>query len=1296
MGWIERLKLALAQIFSEKARAEAEAKRLAKGGEEARRKRAQYETEKEREEAQRKQKEKEKLRAYHEAGSAEVIEMEAEMARTQRKAKVKERLAETARSNEHDLAGSDYLTRIIRADGDVQEALNELIDESSAGAEAVYTLLTKGAEIHGSAISLIKYAQRLTFEAEKAGVRPQLKDLFGAISNRAQDLLQEEYGMAQKLAHAQRQPGYRNAYEFLHQESDIVMSGEKDNLSKAVSDTKGDVDEEQTWNRWKGAVDRLVQEPRPEKPDASMRTQWVKDSDTSSSQMVAGHVVSSIDRIWSELERKEATAEVTVDDLFHAQREIREEEARFIPKDVPPGSDAYNRAVRTLNEYTDNKYNELVRKLKEKLRNEKPVVRQGIINEDDFLIEMANNKGHMGHLLELHPEMYKRFIGIEPECRRFRDRVFLTIHSGILNDQRQSSDKNFNLYEMADFSTFNDLLRLTMGKLTVKATGRSLGETLTEHYINLSNTIRQCRDIDFWASQPGATSENFSKSLGMFQNEYVKEAFNIPAVNAAFRTYEETLRSIMASNDGYIPPALIEYNPTEGASFWDNWSQRMLEQKISMGSVPDVMRDGHFGLTITDEDGHSVMMDMKNPLKMDTLSKEEIKMYMTLAKGMGMAWGRFPEIFATQRVPGSDNPSMGAEGFHSVPYEGVAKALNYFNLYIEKWKIGSFTYFHLLNQLIPDEKNKITVDENDSTSAYRAFMAYQDGTFEEKYGKEAKRFVDMTNFSGISSGVGKDTLWRQYDMTYKWSDKHRELLGGPTRLALSSRFAGEKVKDFLVVSKYQEEYRQEIIKQNQQQPGLNRPTSGAGFDKLWEEYGKTKYQSRINIEWDKLNGKDPAKGIQHTPLAEKTDHLVDAYKKALKARIWVEMAMRNPLVVAHSLKVDLPLVGIEGKKKMKLHNLLVQDILGIPPEDTKYGEKWGRAVDKSSPSREQQRYMTNVLSFEGDLAAVREWAINESRDLTEDDFVKVIKDKARLGHALQYWKKVRQIILGTDNTAAAKDLYERFGLKVINGEDYAWDYGKIHDTSDRKDGISATLHHITEHGQKVQLRTQDGKSFTVDNMIAEAVKMEPEWILGTDDMAFNRLDILNLGSRQLLRRGGDIAAHEAGGQGVAKYLMDGIVPTPDKNDLAKMLKEIRNAYLGDQIEAGWQVVGNLAYMTDRLFAWDWNRLGSSAQLDVWGTRRGVAAWMANGRREFWDAIEHQNVLPPHGHFYYYNTNVRGEKTDIHTLRKLAHADNSDVWKEIIMLGMLVALAMTVYRALTAPSEEEEGGGGGHH
>ena len=835
--------------------------------------------------------------------------------------------------------------------------------------------------------------------------------------------------------------------------------------------------------------------------------------------------------------------------------------------------------------------------------------------------------------------------------------------------------------------------------MKVKETGQSLGEKWADWFNTLSNTIRQSRDIDFWASQPGASIDNFNKSMGMFQNEYSYLALSMPAVEAAFRAYETTLRSIQSSNEGYIPPALIEYDARKGSSFWDLQSKNMVRKKIEMGTIASLKTDEETGFHVVDKDGVSLLIDEKKALSLDSISPEEFNMYMTLAKGVGLVSTRYLEIFANSRVPGSDKPGMAAEGFHSTSYEGIARSLNFFTMMITKWKYGSYKYFYLMNQLIPQESRIKIGNGEDASEAIRAYTLYQqnDGSFERTYGDDAKRFIDLMNPSNCSSALGVTTLWRQFDSTLDWSDRKREMLGGSTRLALSSKYADEALKDLFVINKYREAYRQQLIDNNTARPENAQPTSGAGFDKLWKAYGKKQYDVEINKEWDALLGKSPDKGQQHTKLYDETHHLQENFKKALQARIWVEMTMRNPLVVAHNIKVDVPGVGIEKKRKMKLHSLIVQEVLGIPLEDLAYGGLGGKARVDASPSEDQERYMREVLDLEGDLAAVREFAIREGRDLKKSDF-DCIKDKKRHDDALKYWQRVREVMLGTTKTEEATKLYERFGLQLTDrgeGENYAWDLHKIHDDKEKKSGITYTLEDIKSKAEKVIFHDREGREVVVPFKLLEALDMKQDWIMGTDDMALGKMDLLNLGSRHWVRRGGDIASHEMGGQKVAAYLTN-LVGKPDKHELVKALKEIKETYQGDAIEAGWTVVAELAWMTDRLYAFDYGRLGSSAQLDVWKTHRGIDAWMANGRREWWDAIEHGDVLPPHAHFYHYRT--FDDSVSIHDLRKLAHADNSDVWREIITLGLLVALAMTIYRALTAPSEEEEGnsGGGGHH
>ncbi|MCJ7739929.1 hypothetical protein MUP32_01250, partial [Candidatus Microgenomates bacterium] len=653
-----------------------------------------------------------------------------------------------------------YLMAVIRQNGDVQEALGRLIDESPNAREVINQFLTQDKRVHGRSRELIKLTQALLYEADKTHDLGKLDPFFREVRGQIDGLLEAEYSVAQRAGRGRRGQGYNHLLEFFQEEPGIVMSDDEQiALRTVVPHERSDKpDEKETWIKWKETVHKMIATPKTGTPPDMTRFTGSYGSNIPPNQIVIDKMVAPLDRVWGELERKEVAGQLTSEDLVKYSRQLVRDESQIRPTDVAPGSDAYFAASRSLGDYMEQKLKILSARLKEKLKAEKVVMKEGITNETEFFGEMAKRKGRLGDLFELNPEMEKLLYGLDDKSRRFRDKVFMNIHSRVMSDRRNSSNDNFGLYERADFSTFIDLLKVELSGFRVESTGRNLGETLSDHYNNLSNAIRQCRDIDFWASQPGANAENFNKSLGMFQNEYVKEALNIPAVTMAFRAYETVLRSIISANDGYLPPALIEYDPTTSRSFWDDMSRAMVEKMVGMGVIPGVERkERNYCLEVRDKDGHSVKLDFLNPLKKEDVSPDEYLMYMTLAKGIGMATARYLEMIAQTRVPGSDNPQLGMGHFHSMPYEGLAKAMNYFNVYIEKWKMGAYKYGYLMNMLVPDPKSKITIDKNDSSAAIRAFMAYQDGTFEKRYGAEAKRFIDSTNFSGISSAIGRDT-----------------------------------------------------------------------------------------------------------------------------------------------------------------------------------------------------------------------------------------------------------------------------------------------------------------------------------------------------------------------------------------------------------------------------------------------------------------------------------------------------------------------------------------------------------
>ncbi len=1221
-----------------------------------------------RDNADSKKKRIDKEREYRRRESGETRVETLSAARLARVEQIKDNLEKFITSKGKDQAGAGYYLELVR-NTDSRDRLYELIEQSVNAANLLDKLATQGKELHGDPVALTNMARSLLYEVQKVpGGREAVNPLLEAMKSRVLDLIPQVINLKDE-------------------ESRVGKDAQQDWLVKGLNlqipdDQRQGLSGERLRNQTSRAtaIDQLFSNSPAVAPIRD--TRW---AEVSGENLGAGstappeHLVHEVDEIWQEVAQSEkAGSHLSVDQLQNIERRVLAAVSRGLPKDVIPGTQAYNNVVVANRRFTEEKLTALANQLSERLKMEAPLVKSGKTNTADFLKEMVLHPGRLGELLQLNPEMRNLMVGNVPKAdmeksRRFRDQVFLTIHQAILTDKRVSSNENFGLYERADFTTFTNILRSSMADLIRPETGMTYGQTWVDWYVNLSNTIRLSRDIDFWAAQPGASIDDFNKSLALFQNSSSVQALTLPAVEQAYRNYETSLRSIRNSNDGYIPPSLVDYDAAHMDSYWDRSAQQMLEKMIKQKVVYDVARDEHTGFHVVEQDGNTVKIDKDNPLDLDKLKKEdpqdlELSMYMTLAKGFGLASLRYLEMFANSKVPGSGQPGFALGNFHSTPYEGPARAMNYMATVIHKWRFGSYKYLHMMNTLLPEEHKIRHIDKDASMKAY---IAYRDGTFTDKYGHEAKRMIDKLNFSGSSSAFGPPTTqWRHMDTTIGWSDKERELLGGPTMIMFSKRFAGEKVKEYFAVGKYREKFREAMRNAGQ-------PTSGTEFDRLWQERGKSEYEKNIESEWDKLQ--------KNMRTAKKIGEMTANYKKAFVARVWVEMAMRNPLTVTHNL--EIPIKDVIGDRKIRLHSYLVQQVLDIPLEDTKYGEVAGKVAYASSPTEKQRGYMNEVMDLEGDLAAVRELAIENNRELTLEDF-NIIKSQKNREQAIDYWNKTKAILMGGESY---EHLYEQLGLKLSeNGHDYDIDWKKI-------ENINHTLENLGESRSGVD-EVAGGRILLNKELI------DHDWDInfGSDDTAFRKMALLNLGARQWVRRGGDAAAHFHGGERVGKYLTMDIVPNPDTDNLAKALLEIRNLYEGDAIENGWQVAGLLAHATSRLYSLDISRLGSAAQLDVWHTHRGVAAWTANGRRKFWDSLEHLDVLPPVGVVGSNRYDIQQAFNlphDIHELRKLNRAGNIDVWTEILLYGLVIALAIQIWTAFKDSAKDEDGeggGGGGHH
>lgn len=1174
-----------------------------------------------------------------------------------------------------------------------QQALNSLMDDNPKVAEAIYELAEKNSKVHNNAGELFRIARTLyvnTPDLQKDVIEPILSQ----ISNKVKVLINRDIKVqidyaARNEQNLNERDAKRGILEKVVRESSSILhltDEQKEEIEHGNSEVLDEL---------------LTSDYRPE-------------GEITPSEGVIGKAlpikfVRDINRIWEEFEDAERNkTELSVEKLEHIKREIYRAESENYPSDIMPNSTAYLNTVNDIRDNSEKKLNLLAAKLKDRLEREGPQYKSGITGKEEFFKRMEAHPGFLGQYLHQNPEMYDLFIGTGKESYKFRNQIFLRIHNSVITQRRESSNDNFGLYERADFTSFTSILKSGMPDIKVKETGATIGQTWVDYYTGLSNTIRHSRDIDFWTSQPGATMEQLQRSMIMFQNEYTAQALSIPAVTQAFRAYETALTSIRDGNDGYIPPGYIDYDAVRMTSDWDDSAENLLTKMIALGVVKDAARDYDRmgGKPLVSDDGVSLKLD-KNPFTgvgrgIDDVDPLELKMYMTLAKGFGMVSMRLPEIIANSKIPGTDVP-----GFRSPAMEGIITALNHWNVFVKKWKQYTYKYFYMINMLLPQDK-KLPVGEGAAEAVYRARL---EGTLEEKYGKDAATMLDAFNFSKTHGALGPTTTWRTLDSSIGWTDKQRELLGGPTRILLAGRLAGEdRIKEAFIEAKYKEEFRERKRKAGQ-------AAVGAEFEALWLSEGKAIYGKSIDREW---------LTFKHHHKAE-IDIISKNLQRVYKSRIWIETAMRNPLAIAHHAYINIPIAGYEGEEKIdkfgkyrvkrgtektvKLHSFIIERVLGISPEELETGTIVNgdatyqiNAAKYNSPTKKQREYLADVLNLEGDLAAVREVALEENREMTEKDFRRIIsgdenKDTVRSRHAIEYWKQVKKFITGNENldTESAKKLYEQLGIIYhvdqetgTEMEYYNIDWEKIQHADN---AIFKGL-----RNKNIEFEQKFGESIKYDSPKAfdyDFLDKEWGWYFATDDTDFRKMAFLNLGNRQWVRRGGDVQGHYQGGLAVDEYLDDPVLgPNPDIHKLTEQLLKIRQAYQADSAEIGQWVAGNLAFLTGKLYEFNYKKLGSVAQREVWRTMRNVAGWNANKRREFWDAIEHMGVIPPHAHFEHWS-NPFGI-SDVHKLRKLNHADNPDVWTEIILLGLGLATVMTLWRAFTAKSEEEEGGGGGHH
>ncbi len=1046
--------------------------------------------------------------------------------------------------------------------------------------------------------------------------------------------------------------------------------------------------------------------------DRSQESAWAKTPEVT--DPIKGKVpekfVNDLEGIWSKIVREEDARGLSSAELLDYKKKIIDLEHKAQPREMMTGTKGFESSLRAIHDSAEQKLNALSAIAVARKEKESPMLSTGKQTKKSFL-ENLSEPGQFGHMLRQNPHIRELLSNYDEDAAHFRDQVFLKLHKNVLNFRRDSSNDSFGLYERGDFTTFVNMITSSMSQRKDTRSGSTVGQRLGEHYVNLSNAIRLSRDIDYQASQPGGDMKTFTRIAALYQNEYVQEGFAMPGVAQAFREYETTLRGIMNAHDGYIPPALVEYDAVSGDAYWDQRTKLALEKIAAQGQMRDVVRDKENSyLHKVNPDGRTVELD-KTPESAERMKKmiEEdteglaVNMYMTLAKGFGMASLRYLEMFANSRVPGSDQPFHGMPGFHSIAgYEGTASALNFTSVVFHKFKIGSYKYFHLMNMLLPPEE-ALAADTNNAYESVQTYMAYRDGTL-EKTNPKAKRLLDVYNFTSGESSLKSG--WRYMDSSIKWTDKEREKLGGGARLLMAKAFAEERVQELLILNEFKERFLHDVVlKHNADLRRRNipeehwLPTAGPRFDALFDSRGRSipEYNREINQRLLEIEGKQKDGKRVHTPTRHHYEELRDAYKKAYQARVWVEMVMRNPLTAAHQVSLDVPALGGKTTTGMSLHTLLLEKVLGISLEDLRYAtvvEKQGDGPNATihirqkggqftTPTEEQRAHLNEVLDMEADLATVREIAIREQRDLRESDFTEAINGEGadhRRARALDYWKLCRQAMLGSDANGRAEELYRHIGLTMnpdIVG-DYVVNWHVV-------EGIEKNLAAMSVGGGAT-FTTAAGEHISTGTLLHRAVNANLDKI-SMDDLAADQLDFMNLGSRSWVRKAGDIAAHVDGGGAMMEIFDKLILPTPDMNEIAKKMKEMIHIYGSDDIEIGYNVAGMLATAIDKLYSYDFRRGGSAAQKVVWQGIQGVEAWWPNERWTWWHTLEHADVLPPHGHSFDFGY----DKFTIHDLMNKKRI-MAQYWIQMILMGGLIAAAITAWQA--AQQRDDEGGGGG--
>lgn len=904
----------------------------------------------------------------------------------------------------------------------------------------------------------------------------------------------------------------------------------------------------------------------------------------------------------------------------------------------------------------------------------------------------------------------------------YRDYWFYHILENILYNHKGDPHRElYGLYEHSDMQEFLDIVRRVKDER-----GESIGRRIAERYDVLKNTIFQAHDMDYYAAHPQQDMKEFIGSTSLFLNSYIDAAVQDPMVSLAKRLYETALLHIRETNGGFIPRQWLQWE--EGkmrASKLDDMVEKMLKDAIKWKQLYVTKIDKISGLP-SPSVWNRKQIDPNTPYTLDELYGKEpaisedwrrnlgdlkIASALKQAKGLFLVDLRMLEIIGLSKGTGTDFVDKTVSGFNSVPYEGIVRHIEPMIHYYGRYRVGMDVYDAFFNMMITDRPDWNPEDMKEIIRLHYAgdHDALEKYCSDHNLGDVATRLNEADNPFSFSGMWGTMTKWRVGDASADFDDWEREqayasavkLTTAGDSFSASERkssfqkwegtWAWRKAREYYIENHanydaYREEFRQSLLNSPEIRYKEMAAANSEEFELHWRKVGINQRgadgKKYIDILTENFNKDlDPHKG-NHPKENSAVDRLIKQLERAYKARVWVQTAMRSPLIVARELELEYEKHGY--KQTGKLRKKIIWEILGIDIDEISA---------QRTPLAMEEAGFDRITDLEGAVAAVQQIAIRENRDLKDADF-DAIDEPTLKTYAKLYWQKVKSAMFGDFQNV--DDIYTKIGIKDPAKDKerglrfYDMDWEKIQKIDIDKAGKLKKNQFIIP-----ELHTELLNNNLIDR----------DWrhLFSTEDMGWEYLNIGALGERNPVRRAGDLGSHVEFGQLLEQYLNDVIGrPVPKLEDIVELQHKMLIAMAGDFLDIGTNAVGRVAYTTGRIFQaadWTWKlpfgigqvgrlfKEASVAQI-IHGRDRGVA-WGPNEMLQYVQAIGSQ-ILPKSRFSRLGGREVTpNSEWDRALMGKSLGGTKANAMYEILNMTVMIAAILTFWRAFTAKSEEEE-------